>query len=128
MLKVFMAEDDSLLVRVYEKIFTSGGYEIVFGIDGDETIKKLKEMEVKPDIIFLDVMMPQKDGFEVIEEIKKDSKLKEIPIIFLTNIYEPEDEKRGKKLGAVEYLVKSQYMPTEIVNKVKTLCDKYCVK
>jgi DNA-binding response OmpR family regulator len=128
MLKVFMAEDDSLLVHVYEKIFKANGYEIIFGMDGEESIAKLKEMEVKPSIVFLDIMMPRKNGFEVMQEMKEDTKLKDIPIIFLTNLYEQADEKKGLSLGAAAYLIKSQYVPSEIVAKAKEICDKICAK
>jgi CheY-like chemotaxis protein len=128
MLKVFMAEDDSLLVHVYKKIFEANGYEIDFAMDGEETLAKLKNMEIKPALVFLDVMMPNKNGFEVMEAIKNDLTLKNIPVIFLTNLYEQADEKKGLALGAVAYLVKSQYVPSEIVAKVKEICDKYCIK
>ena len=128
MLKIFMAEDDSLLVHIYEKIFKAKGYEIVFAMDGEESIAKLKDMEVKPEIIFLDVMMPRKSGFEVMQVLKDDPKLKSIPVVFFTNLYEQADEKKGLALGAVAYLVKSQYVPSEIADKAKELCDKYCVK
>ena len=126
MLKVFMAEDDSLLVRVYEKMFKAKGYEIDFAMDGEDAISKLKNMEIKPSIIFLDIIMPKMSGFEVMQEMKKDPILKNIPTIFLTNMYEEEDEKKGLGLGAVDYLVKSQYVPSEIVDKMKKICDKYC--
>lgn len=126
MFKVFMAEDDSLLIHVYEKIFRANGYDIEFAMDGEETLAKLKNMEIKPSIIFLDVMMPRKSGFEIIEEIKKEKELKDIPVVFLTNLYEKKDEEMGRSLGAVDYLVKSQYVPSEIVERIKDICDKYC--
>ena len=126
MLKVFMVEDDSLLIHVYERIFRASGYEIVFAMDGEEAINKLKNMEEKPAVIFLDIMIPKKSGFEVMQIIKKDEKLNNKPVIFLTNLYEAADEEKGTKLGAVEYLVKSQYVPSEIAGKVKEICDKYC--
>ena len=78
MLKVFMAEDDSLLIHVYEKIFKLNGYDIEFAMDGEDAVIKLKTMEIKPSIIFLDIMMPRKNGFEIMEEIKADKDLKDI--------------------------------------------------
>jgi DNA-binding response OmpR family regulator len=128
MLKVFMAEDDSLLVHVYKKIFEANGYEIEFSMDGEETLSKLKAMEIKPSIIFLDILMPNKSGFEILQEMKNISELKNVPVIFLTNLYEQTDEKKGLALGAMAYLVKSQYIPSEIVAKVKEICDKHCIK
>lgn len=119
-----MAEDDSLLVHIYEKKFKSAGYDIVFAMDGEEAIEKLKTMEMKPSLVMLDGQMPRKSGFEVVEEMKKDPDLKNIPIVFLTNMFNPEDEKKGKDLGIVEYLIKSQFIPSEIVEKIKEVCAK----
>lgn len=124
MVRLFMAEDDSLLVHIYEKKFKDAGYEIDFAMDGEEAISKLKNMEMKPDLILLDNQMPRKTGFEVMEEMKNDQSLKNIPVIFLTNMYEESDEQKGLGLGAVMYLVKSQYIPSEVVQKVKEFCEK----
>ena len=128
MIKIFMAEDDSLLVHIYDKKFKANGYKIEFAMDGEEAISKLKEMEIKPALILLDGQMPRKTGFEVLEEIKKDLSLKDIPVFFLTNMYEPENEKKGLSMGIVSYLVKSQYIPSEIVDKVKEFCEKNDIK
>lgn len=128
MVKLFMAEDDSLLVHIYEKKFKTSGYEIEFAMDGEEAISKLKNMEIKPSLILLDGQMPRKSGFEVLQEMKNDEELKNIPVIFLTNMYEEDNEKKGLALGVVSYLIKSQYIPSEIVTKVKEVCEKYNIK
>ncbi len=128
MVKIFMADDDSLLVHIYDKKFKANGYDIEFSMDGEEAISKLKNMEIKPSVILLDCQMPRKSGFEVMEEMQKDLELKNIPVIFLTNLFEKNDEKKGLSFGAAAYLVKSEYIPSEIVDKVKEICDKYCNK
>ena len=94
MTKIFMADDDSLLVHIYGKKFQASGFDIEFAMDGEEAISKLKNMEIKPVMILLDCQMPRKSGFEVMEEIIKDKELKNIPVVFLTNMYEPNDERR----------------------------------
>ena len=128
MVKLFMAEDDSLLVHIYEKKFKASGYEIDFAMDGEEAISKLKNMEIKPALVLLDGQMPRKSGFEVLQEMKNDEELKNIPVIFLTNMYEEDNEKKGLALGVASYLIKSQYIPSEIVTKVKEVCEKYNIK
>jgi len=128
MIKIFMAEDDSLLVHIYGKKFKASGYDISFAMDGEEAISKLKNMDIKPSIIILDGQMPRKTGFEVLEEMKNDPELNSIPVIFLTNMYEPSDEKKGTDLGVDLYLIKSQYIPSEIVDKVKEVCKKNDIK
>ena len=126
MTKIFMADDDSLLIHIYGKKFQAGGFDIEFAMDGEEAISKLKNFVIKPEIILLYCQMPRKNGFDVMEEIIKAKDLKNIPVVFLTNMYEPSDERKGINLGAVAYLVKSQYIPSEIVDKVKEVCEKYC--
>ena len=123
-----MAEDDSLLVHIYEKKFKASGYEIDFAMDGEEAISKLKNMEIKPALVLLDGQMPRKSGFEVLQEMKNDEELKNVPVIFLTNMYEEDNEKKGLALGVASYLIKSQYIPSEIVTKVKEVCEKYNIK
>ena len=123
-----MAEDDSLLVHIYDKKFKANGYEIEFAMDGEEAISKLKNMEIKPAVVILDGQMPRKSGFEVLQEMKDDPELKNIPVIFLTNMFEPGNEEKGIKLGVAEYLIKSQYIPSEIVNKVHEVCSKYSIE
>ena len=123
-----MAEDDSLLVHIYDTKFKANGYEIEFAMDGEEAISKLKNMEIKPAVVILDGQMPRKSGFEVLQEMKDDPELKNIPVIFLTNMFEPGNEEKGIKLGVAEYLIKSQYIPSEIVNKVHEVCSKYSIE
>ena len=123
-----MAEDDSLLVHIYGKKFEDGGYKIDFAMDGEEAISKLKNMETKPGLVLLDGQMPRKTGFEVLQEMRKDPELKDIPVIFLTNSYNQDDEKKGSNLGVAAYLIKSNYIPSEILDKVKDICEKYNIK
>lgn len=77
-----------------------------------------------PDLIILDLILPKKDGFEVLETIKADSKLKAIPVIVLSNLGQDEEIKKALALGAVDYMVKAQHPMNEIVVRIK----KYIVK
>jgi len=77
-----------------------------------------------PDIILLDLLLPKKDGFQVLEEIKKNPKSSKIPVILLTNLGQKEDVDKGFKLGANDYLVKAHFMPSEVVEKIKELINK----
>ena len=128
MVKLFMAEDDSLLLQIYGNKFKASGFEMEVAMDGEEAISKLKNMEIKPALVLLDGTMPRRTGFEVLEEMRVDPQLKDIPVIFLTNLYDEDDEKKGLSLGVVAYLVKSDFIPSEIVDKVKGICEKYNIK
>ena len=122
---LFLAEDDPLMSRMYERAFKTNSFDLVIAFDGEEAITKLKSMSPKPTVIMLDVMMPKKSGFDVLREIKEDGTLKNIPVILLTNLAGEKDAEKGLELGAVLYLVKSQYSPKETVAKVKEIIAGY---
>ena len=121
MVILFMAEDDPLMGRMYERAFRLAGYELHMAFDGSEAIQKLKAMDPRPTLIMLDVMMPKMSGFEVLRTIKQDEKLKNIPVILLTNLAGQQDAEKGLELGAVLYLIKSQYNPKQVVEKVEEI-------
>lgn len=115
--KVLIAEDDKFLSKVLSDKFTRKNYTAVVASDGIEAVNKIKsEM---PDIVLLDLIMPNKNGFEILEEVKTDAKYKNIPVIILSNLGQKKDVERGKKLGIVDYLVKSNTPINNIVKKVE---------
>ncbi len=119
MATLFIAEDDPLMSRMYERAFRLGGHELKMAGDGEEALTMLNTMEQKPSLILLDVMMPKVSGFDVLRKIKADEKLKGIPVILLTNLAGQADAEKGLELGAIMYLVKSQYDPKQVVAKVE---------
>lgn len=120
----FIAEDDKFMFRLYERVFTLAGHKLEVAQDGEEALTKLSAMDPKPAAIILDVMMPKKNGFEVLEAVKKDPALKEIPVALLTNLSGEEDKRKGLALGATEYLIKSDHDPKQVLEKVLTLAKK----
>ena len=120
MAKIFLCEDDPLLVRLYQEKFTNDGYQMETALNGEEGLTKMKQ--TKPDLVLLDIMMPKMDGLEVLAAMKKDPDLKGIPVILLTNVFRgKEDVNRGLEMGAVAYLVKSDVTPAHVVAKVKEI-------
>lgn len=115
--KILIIEDEEVLVNMYETKFISEGYEVIKANNGEEGLKKTTEE--KPDIILLDIILPKIDGFMVLKKIKADESVKNIPIILLTNLGQDEDIKKGKEEGAIDYLVKANLTPSEVVDKVK---------
>ncbi|MCD4705840.1 response regulator [bacterium] len=115
--KVLLIEDDEMLLDMYNLKFLESGFDVVKaqnGLEGYEVAVKNK-----PDIILLDIILPQMDGFAVMEKLKQNKDTAKIPVFFLTNLKQEEDVERGKKLGAVGYLVKATLTPTQILEKVK---------
>ena len=125
MVKIFLVEDDPLMVRMYEKAFRLHGYEVELAFNGEEAIAKLEVVQSKPTLILLDIMMPKLSGFDVLRHMKADAKLKGIPVVVLTNLAGREDAEKALALGAVLYLVKSQYDPKDVVAKVEEVLAGY---
>lgn len=123
MTKILIIEDDPLMSRMYEKIFTFEKFEVELAPDGSEGIKKVKSF--KPTLILLDVMMPKMNGLEVLETLKKDDATKKIPVIMLTNLAGQKDAETALSMGAVKYIVKSEYDPKQVSDMVKEILKGY---
>ncbi|MCK5212178.1 response regulator [Candidatus Parcubacteria bacterium] len=116
-IKILMAEDDKFISRAYKDGLTRAGFDIIMAADGNEAIALVKSE--LPDIILLDLIMPDKNGFEALEEFKKMPETKDTPVIILSNLGQDTDIKQSKELGAVDYLIKSNYSMPEVIEKIK---------
>jgi DNA-binding response OmpR family regulator len=117
--KILIIEDDEFLRQLISKKISSEGFEVSSAIDGTDGIEKVKS--VMPDLILLDLLLPTTDGYEVLSKIKADNTTKAIPVIILSNLGQQDEINKGMKLGAIDFLVKAQLTPEEIVAKVKTI-------
>lgn len=126
MVKIFLVEDDPLLVKMYEKKFTLEKFDVEIALDGQQAIDKLNTNTNKyiPDVVLLDIMMPKLNGLDVLKQMKETPALKDIPVIMLTNLSSSDDIKKSMALGAHSYLVKSDYTPTQVVEKVQETISK----
>ncbi|HBP00901.1 MAG: Response regulator receiver protein [Candidatus Moranbacteria bacterium GW2011_GWE1_49_15] len=115
--KLLIVEDEPVLNKALQEFLSAEGFEVIAAVDGEEGIRKAgAEM---PDLILLDIILPKKDGYEVIREVKADEKTKNIPIILLTNLGSINDVEKALELGATTYLVKADYKLEEITQKIK---------
>ncbi len=121
MAKILIIEDDNLLSNMYSKIFASKNYEVICAFDGEDGFEKAKKE--KPNLILLDIMMPKLNGFQVLEKLKSESDTKNIPVVMLTNLAGERDAESAYQLGAVKYIIKSQYKPKEIEDIVSKILD-----
>ena len=117
--KILVIEDEAMLQNSIREFLLAENFEVSTASDGEEGVKLVKE--VKPDLILLDLILPKKDGFGVLEDIKKDSETKNIPVILLTNLEGANDIDRAFSYGVNAYLVKANYKLEEIVAKVKEI-------
>lgn len=114
---ILLVEDDEFLAELYATKLNLEGFEVSLAVDGEKGLRLAKEL--KPDLILLDIILPKKDGFEVLKLIKADNSLKNIPIILLTNLSQKDEVQKGLDLGANDYLIKAHFMPSEVVKKIK---------
>lgn len=118
--KILIIDDDALLLEMYQEKLEYEGFEVVTALSGQEGLKKAKSS--KPNLILLDILMPRMDGFEVLERLKSDPETKKVPVIFLTNLSEAEENvNKGFELGAAAYLVKALFRPAEVIEKIKEI-------
>lgn len=120
-IKILIAEDDSFLAQMYSEKLEADEFDVVLATNGVEAIDKMK-LE-KPDLVLLDLLMPKKDGFEVLSEKLTDQEIKNIPVIVLTNLSQNDEIKRCYDLGAKDFMIKAYFVPAEIINKIKTLLN-----
>jgi CheY-like chemotaxis protein len=118
---VLLAEDDEFLRKVLEKQF-SKEFELTAVSDGEQALEKIAESI--PDIILLDIIMPKKDGFEVLKELKKQGITEKIPVLMLSNLGQESDVDECIKNGAKEFLIKANMPLYEITAVIKKHLEK----
>ena len=116
---ILFIEDEPTLQKTVGKILEQEGFDVKSATDGEAGL--IRAREIKPDLILLDLILPKKDGFEVLTELKKDENTKNIPVIVLTNLEGTKDVERALELGANTYLVKANYELEEVVQKVREI-------
>jgi len=121
-IKILVIEDDPFLSSMYSTKFELENFDVRAAEDGERGLAVAAEF--LPDMILLDILMPKMDGFGVLENLKKTEKLKNIPVILLTNLNQKDEVQRGLSLGADDYLIKAHFMPSEVVDKVKKILKK----
>jgi len=114
--KVLIIEDEEIMIDLLQRKLTQEGYEVSVARDGEEGLEVMRE--VKPDLILLDIIMPRMGGFGVMEEMAKDKELKKIPVIVISNSGQPVELDRAQKLGAKDWLIKTEFDPQEVLGKV----------
>jgi len=115
--KILIIEDEQPLVDLLVEKLKKEDYEVDFAIDGEAGYNKVGEFN--PDLILLDIVMPKMDGYEVLEKLNKEKN--KVPIIIISNSGQPVEIEKTKKLGAVGHLIKTEFNPIDVINKVKEI-------
>jgi len=119
--KIVLIEDDQFISEMYVKKFRDENYDVRAAYEGSSGLKLIEKE--RPDLVLLDIILPGIDGFEVLEKIKHSDKLKDIPVVLLTNLGQSGNVKRGLRLGAEDYIVKAHFTPKEVVDKAKKILE-----
>ena len=114
--RILFVDDDSFLRRVYETELSEQNFEVILAVDGQDGLDKARSVD--PNLIILDMIMPKKNGFEVLTELQSDPKTSHIPVIILSNLGQAADKQKGMDLGAADYLVKDSTTLGVITEKI----------
>jgi len=114
--KILIIEDEEILSDLLKKKLTQAGYDVSVAEDGVEGVNQAKESV--PDLILLDIVMPKMGGFEVMKELQKEEELAKIPVIIISNSGQPVELDLAQKLGVKDWLIKTDFDPQEVLDKV----------
>ena len=116
---ILLVEDDPFLSSILQLKLDKENFKTIRAADGEEALNLLTEQGVKPDAILLDLILPKKNGFEVLESIRQEPTLEKLPVIIISNLGQPSDIERGKALGVIDYFVKARLSVDDLVNRIK---------
>jgi len=115
--KILLIEDEKILGEMYKEKFTQAGFEVSLVIGAKEGIKLAKKE--RPDLIILDILLSRENGITFLTWLRKDSKIASIPVVAFSNYDDPKTKREAFKLGVKDYLIKTNYTPQEIIEKIK---------
>ena len=117
MKNILLVEDDPFLIDIYTTKLKEAGFGVEVAKDGQAALKILSQKE--PDLLLLDIVLPYIDGWEILREIRGEDRLKNLPVIILSNLGQKQEVKKGLELGATKYFIKAHYTPSEIVEEIE---------
>jgi len=117
--RILIVEDDDFLLQMYAAKLELDDFGVLTANTGTQGLKIAQKSH--PDLILLDLNLPEMDGFEVLEHLKENDGTKDIPVLILTNFAQKENIDRCLNLGAEDYLIKAHFVPSEVVSKIKDI-------
>jgi len=117
MSKILLIEDEKILAEMYMDKFSEAKFEVVLALDAETGLKMVQKE--KPDLIVLDIILPKSDGISFLENLRKDKKVSSMSVVVLSNYDDPRARREARKLGAMDYLIKTDFTPTGLTEKIK---------
>ena len=121
-MKILIIDDEQLLLDLYHDILVESGFEVIMSRSGKEGIDLA--IEQKPDVVLLDILMPEMNGFDVARELKNNDTTKNIPIYLLTNLPQESSSEKANELGVAGYMMKAMTEPAELAETMKNVAAK----
>ncbi len=119
---VLLVEDNDFIRNMYQLKLAKSNIEVIEAVDGAMALQKIGEH--KPDVVLLDLMMPNVGGIEVLRELKKQGITPDLPVVVLTNVMDQATIDEAKKLGARDYIVKTDLTPSQVLEKISPFLKK----
>lgn len=116
--KILIIEDEKMLGEMYQDKFKSAGFEVFLAGSAEEALKSLPK--IKPDLVLLDILLPRGNGISFLKNLNKKRRGGPILILAFSNYDDPSTKKEAIRLGAKDYLIKTNYTPEQIIKKVKS--------
>jgi DNA-binding response OmpR family regulator len=117
MARILIIEDEKILAEMYREKFTKAGFNVFLAFDAKEGFEITKRE--KPDLILLDILLPKEDGISYLKWLKNEAKISSIPVFAFSNYDDPKTKKEALELGVKDYIIKANYTPEELVQKIK---------
>lgn len=124
---IFLVDDDRFLLSMYATKFQSSGHKVIFFTSGRELLSALREQPQKIDALLLDIVMPDMDGFEILEELRREKLAQDAKVIVLSNQGQDADIERAEKFSIDGYIVKASAIPSEVVEKTIKIIEQKTV-
>jgi len=119
--KILLVEDEKILVEMYKEKLIQAGFEVFLAFESKEGLDLAKKE--KPDLIILDILLPRENGIAFLNWIRKEKEIAQIPVVIFSNYDDPKTKREALELGAKDYLIKTNYTPSEVVMKVKQILN-----
>jgi CheY-like chemotaxis protein len=116
---ILLVEDDPFVVDIYTTKLESAGFSVEVAEDGEEALRKLKEK--KPDLMILDIVLPNIDGWELLKMIRSELGMEDLKVVVLSNLSQKEEVQKGLALGVIRHFVKASFTPSEVVEEIKKI-------
>ena len=114
---ILIVEDDEFISDVYQRKLLLEGFEVALAKDGEEALRTIRER--RPDLVLLDIMIPLKDGFQVLSDLRADAGLSDIRVVVMSNLSQGKDIAHAKELGALDYIVKLNIALSDMVQRIR---------